>query len=123
MAAAMSNYGFRVRAGGTTVAHAPDGSAVTSFDLGGGFTRRTFSFETDDAPPAGPISIELLASSLIGAASAVVFDNVRLESEAYTPVRLTAIGRVGETAHVIHADVLVPCAGALPHIVSWTDQQ
>jgi len=122
LAALLSSIEIRLLAGATELATSGDASALTVLDLGGGTTQYQVRYQSDAAPPAGVISIELKASSILGLASAVTFDRVELDIEDRSPLVLTAVAHLNNASHVIQAEV-VPDEGAAGEwrVAAWEE--
>jgi len=121
LALLLADVQVRVYAGATLVASSSDPTLLTILDLAGTSKQYTLSFATDGNPPAGNVSIELHAQSLVGAVSAAVFDHVRFTREPTEPLVLTATAHYGDASHRVTAQVFPSAETGPASIVKWTE--
>lgn len=121
LAGLLAQVSVEVKAGGVVVASASGAQLLILLDLSGTFATYELAFMTDDAPPAGPITLRFKAEALLGVASAAVFDHVRLEVHKPRPVLLTATARHGDASHVVRARIFPQGVGQQARILTWDD--
>lgn len=121
LATVMPVYTLTVKVGGVVVATASGADLLNLLDINAQSSTEALRFTTNDAPPAGNVTIELSCSVLVGALQTIGFDNVKFEKVRPMPVLLTATATHGDAGHVVSAMVL-PMGNTVPaKIMAWTD--
>lgn len=116
----LPSHSLRLKAGGQTY-QGTDGQLLVLLDLDGNFATRAIRFTTGDAPPAGNVTIELYAVTLVGVIQGIGFDNVKLLKEKPSPITLTVTATHGGTSHVVRATIMPRGQDESAWVIDWAD--
>ncbi len=123
LADVLPSYGLRISAGGTVLVDASNAALLTVLYLGNGRLRHTVSFQTCNNPPDGQLRLELFASSLLGIASGVGFDNLVFTAEPPPFIEIIATAQHDRASHraTAYATWTCPNDGGEPEfrVIRW----